>query len=82
MTRMSKGRDRPVQPENPHALTLRLDRTLAARLNLAAIATDEAISEIIRAALRAHLDELEASPANRARYAELRAALNPTTEGP
>jgi predicted transcriptional regulator len=62
-------------------MTLRLDGPLADRLNLAALATDQAASDVIREALRAHLRRLETDPFHRARYAELRAALNPK-EGP
>lgn len=78
MTR-THGQRRPDAEPATHALTLRIPDPLALRLNIAALATDQAASDIIRAGLRRHLDELEQDPANRARYDQLRAALGAPT---
>lgn len=78
MTRTSRGNtNRPVQSDAPHAMTLRLDRPLADRLNFAALVVEEPVSDIIRAALRTHLRRIETDPTYAARYAELRKALTP-----
>jgi predicted transcriptional regulator len=81
MTR-TQGQRRPAEPQDAaaHALTLRLDKPLTNRLNLASLATDQAASDIIRAALRSWLDRLEAAPEHRQAYDDLRAALAAATE--
>ena len=76
MTR-TQGQRRPDEPQGTavHHMTLRIDKPLVNRLNIAALATEQSSSDIVRAALRSWLDHLESAPEHQHAYSVLREAL-------
>ncbi len=64
------------------ASTLRLNTTLADRLSLAALITEQSANDVIRDALETHLTALEKTTAYKERRAQLIIATTPTSAPP